>query len=189
MRTHHTVAALAATGLLALTGCTPSEIKTKPDAAAPAPAASSTPATSAPAQQKAAIGSTLTLKGNTKGEQLAVTIKKWADPATPADDFMKPDEGKRWVAAQVEVTNTGTAVYDDTPGNGMQVADADGQRFQSSFTETTAGPQMPGTVKLPAGDKALGWVTFEVPKDSKVVTIQFAMNSGFATQTGQWTVS
>ncbi|MFH9892074.1 hypothetical protein ACH4OQ_18710 [Streptomyces luteogriseus] len=38
------------------------------------------------------------------------------------------------------------------------------------------------------GDTVLGFITFEVPTDSRVVKIQFTMSSGFAGQTGQWDV-
>ncbi|MEW1638640.1 DUF4352 domain-containing protein [Streptomyces sp. NPDC093801] len=191
MRTHR-LTATAAIALLALTACGPAdEITTKPDpkGAPPSPTVPAEAAPSKPAPGKAAaVGDTVTLKGNSNGEQLAVTIKKWADPAQPADDFMKPQDGKRWVAAQFELVNTGTAVYNDSPSNGTQVADAEGQQFQTTFAETTAGPAMTSAAKVSPGAKVLGWITYEVPKDSKIVKVQFAMNSGFASQTGEWTI-
>ena len=36
---------------------------------------------------------------------------------------------------------------------------------------------------------ALGFVTFEVPADSRIAKVQFAMNSGFSAHTGQWKVT
>ncbi|WP_327413221.1 DUF4352 domain-containing protein [Streptomyces sp. NBC_01233] len=193
MNTRATAAAFAAVTALALTGCGPGEITTKPDAApigsapatsAPASAAPSTP----PASQAATIGDTVTLKGNNDGEQLAVTIKQWADPAKSADQYTKPEDGKRWVAAQFELVNTGTAVYSDSPSNGTQVADDQGQQFQTTFGEVTAGPAMTSSAKVAPGAKVLGWIVYEVPQDSKITTVQFTMNSGFASQTGQWTI-
>ncbi|MFH8369680.1 DUF4352 domain-containing protein [Streptomyces sp. NPDC018031] len=136
----------------------------------------------------AAIGDTITLKGQEDGEQLDVTVKKWLDPAKGADEFNTPAEGKRWVAAQIQLTNTGSAVQDDTPSNGVQVADADGQRFDATYGDIAAGPQMPSGLKLPKGDKALGWIVIEVPESSEITTLQYTMNSGFAEQTGQWKV-
>ncbi|MFG2617797.1 DUF4352 domain-containing protein [Streptomyces sp. NPDC048507] len=190
MRTHH-LAATTAVALLALTACGPTnEITTKPDpkAAPPSPVIpNAAPSPSAPSRT-AAVGDTLTLKGNTDGEQLAVTIKKWADPAQSADAYIKAADGKRWVAAQFELVNTGTAVYSDSPGNGTQVADAEGQQFQTTFGEITAGPAMTSAAKVSPGSKVLGWVVYEVPKDSKIVKVQFAMNSGFASQTGEWAI-
>ncbi|WP_183067472.1 DUF4352 domain-containing protein [Streptomyces sp. gCLA4] len=188
MRTHHAASLLGTAAALALTACSPAEITTKPDTAASSPAAGTTSAAPTPPAQAATIGDTLTLKGNEDGEQLAVTIKKWADPAQSEDDFMKPDDGKRWVAAQFELVNTGTAVYSDSPSNGTQVADDQGQQFQTTFAEITAGPAMTSAAKVAPGAKVLGWVTYEVPKDSKIAKVQFTMNSGFASQTGEWTV-
>jgi hypothetical protein len=190
MRTRTTTAALAAIAALTLTACGPgSDVTTQPDKKAPAAEAPTTEATTeAPDKQTAAVGDSLTLKGNNDGEQLSVTLKKWADPAKSSDEFMQPQQGKRWVAAQFELVNTGTAVYDDSPANGAQVADADGQRFTTTFADITAGPSMASAVKLPKGEKALGWIVFEVPKASKIASVQFTMNSGFSNQTGQWTV-
>ncbi|MET9816674.1 hypothetical protein [Streptomyces sp. NPDC006355] len=45
---------------------------------------------------------------------------------------------------------------------------------------------MSSAVRLKPGAKALGWIVFEVPKNSKVATVQFAKDSGFAEQTGEW---
>lgn len=191
MRTHHALAVLTRAAALALTACGPADIKTKPDSTAAAAPASSAPAasSSAPAQQTATVGSTLTLKGNGEGEQIAVTVKKWVDPATSKDQYMKPADGSRYVAAQLELVNTGSAPYDDSPSNGAKVADADGQQFNSTMTlGITAGPELPSGVKIAPGGKALGYIVFEVPKDSKVTLLHFGLNSGFASQTGQWTI-
>lgn len=194
MHVRSAVAAVTTVTALALTGCGPNEITTKPDAparssapTASAPASSEAPSTPPPSQT-ATIGDTLTLAGNNDGEKLAVTIKKWVDPAKSAEDFMKPDDGKRWVAAQFELANTGTAVYSDSPSNGTQVADEQGQQFQTTYGEITAGPMMTSSAKVAPGGKVLGWIVYEVPQDSKITTVQFSMNSGFAAQTGQWTV-
>ncbi|MFJ9645001.1 DUF4352 domain-containing protein [Streptomyces sp. NPDC101206] len=192
MNTRATVTAtLAALTALILTGCSPDEVTTKPDAKASTPAAgaaSSTAPTPSPASRTATVGDTLTLKGNGDGEQLAVTIKKWVDPAQSADQYTRPQDGKRWVAAQFELVNTGTAVYSDSPSNGTQAADDQGQQFQTTYGEITAGPQMTSAAKVAPGAKVLGWITYEVPKDSKIAKVQFTMNSGFASQTGEWTI-
>ncbi|QKW08264.1 DUF4352 domain-containing protein [Streptomyces sp. NA04227] len=139
--------------------------------------------------QVAAVGDTITVKGFENGEQLAVTVKKFLDPAKGADEFNQPQSGKKWVAAQFELKNTGTKVYADSPGNGAQVADVQGQRFDAWFGEISAGPSMTSDANVPPGEKALGWIVFEIPTSSKITTVQFAMNSGFAQQTGQWKVS
>lgn len=191
-------AALAAALLcLPLTACGgddgDDEITSKPkkQSSAPEAPAGETPEASPSAEEKpevAAVGDTITLKGQEDGEQLDVTVKKWLDPAKGADEFNTPAEGKRWVAAQIQLVNTGTSTYSDSPSNGVQAVDAEGQRFDATIGDISAGPQMT-SIKLPKGDKALGWIVIEVPKASAVATLQFTMNSGFAEQTGQWKIS
>jgi hypothetical protein len=186
-----TLAALTAATLLALTACTPEEsVNTTPKAGTSKSAKKTTEdkTDDAPAKKTAAVGDTLTLKGMENGEQLDVTLKKWLPTAEPGTEFDIPQDGKRWAAAQFELVNTGSKVYADSPQNGAKAADSQGQRFDSWFGEIKAGPSMSSDVSLPNGEKALGWIVFEVPKDSKIVSVQFGMNSGFSDQTGQWAV-
>ncbi len=188
----NTTMLVAAAALLAtLTACSNSgdTVNTTPNTAvSTAEKSPGTAASTAPTKKTAAVGDTLTLKGIEDGEQLDVTLKKWLPTAKGADEFNTPADGKRWAAAQFELVNTGSKVYADSPQNGAQAADAQGQRFSSWFGEIAAGPQMASDVSLPKGEKALGWVVFEVPAGAKIVSVQFAMNSGFAEQTGQWSV-
>ncbi len=192
-----TIAALASAALLALTACTVEEsVNTTPKkTTSQAAEKEETTAKEQPAKDKqpangkqAAIGDTLTLKGIQGGERLDVTLKKWLPTAKPATEYDIPQDGKRWAAAQFELVNTGSKVYADSPSNGAKAADSKGQRFDAWFGDISAGPAMASDVSLPKGEKALGWIVFEVPKNSKIVTVQFAMNSGFSSQTGQWTV-
>jgi hypothetical protein len=193
MRTRiHTITALTTAGLLALTACSASgeTVSTKPRTSTSKSAKAEKKTDDKPAEKEktAAVGDTLTLKGIEDGEQLDVTLKQWLPTAKPGTEFDVPQDGKRWAAAQFELVNTGSKVYADSPQNGAKAADSQGQRFDSWFGEISAGPSMSSDVSLPKGEKALGWIVFEVPKDSKVVSVQFAMNSGFSDQTGQWTV-
>lgn len=193
MRTRiHTITAVTAAALFALTACAISDesVNTRPKVATSKGAETAEEKTDTGTAKKktAAVGDTITLQGMEEGEQLDVTLKKWLPTAESADEYAGPQRGKKWVAAQFELTNTGSKVYADSPQNGVQVADAEGQRFNSWFGEITAGPEMASDVSLPKGEKALGWIVFEVPKNSKMVTLQFAMNSGFSDETGQWSV-
>ncbi|MFJ9234140.1 DUF4352 domain-containing protein [Streptomyces anulatus] len=190
-----TIAAIIAAGMLfTATACTDDDITTAPSKTGTAEKPANSEPADAPEEEPskatvAKVGDTITLKGQEDGEQVDATLKKLVDPVAPADEFFGPEDGNRWIAAQFELTNTGTKPYADSPSNGAQVADADGQRFQSTFADTKAGPSMTSEAKVPPGEKVLGWITFEVPKASKVVTVQFGLNSGFAEQTGQWKVS
>ncbi|MFC7307873.1 DUF4352 domain-containing protein [Streptomyces monticola] len=134
----------------------------------------------------AGVGDTLALSGMEEGSELDVTVVKVADPAKSGDEFSSPQAGNRSVGVQFQLVNTGGKPYADSPQNGAQLADAKGQQFESTFADITAGPSMSSDVKLRPGAKALGWVVFEVPKGAKPVTAQFAMDSGFADESGQW---
>ncbi|MEU7280956.1 DUF4352 domain-containing protein [Streptomyces sp. NPDC045431] len=188
-RTTITLTALVCLG--ALTACggpqyadSAPKVKASADPAATGAAPADKPKADKPSAAR--VGGTITLKGMEEGEQLAVTLKKIVDPAQPKDEFFKPQDGSRWVGAQFELVNTGTKVYVDSPGNGAQVADAEGQRFGTTLADISAGPSMTSDANVPPGEKVLGWVVFEVPKASKLASVQFAMNSGFSDETGQW---
>ncbi|CAM5493685.1 hypothetical protein SALBM135S_05354 [Streptomyces alboniger] len=131
-------------------------------------------------------GDTIRLTGLEGGSTLDVTVVEVADPAKSAEKFSGPERGKRWLGIQFRLVNTGARAYADSPQNGVQVTDAEGQRFQTTFAEITAGPAMSTDVRLKPGAKALGWVVVEVPADVTVRAVQFTMDSGMADHTGEW---
>jgi hypothetical protein len=183
------LAALAAAGLL-LSGCGVGGVTNTPNSPAPAAAlatpAATTPAATTPAPAK--VGDSITLKGNTPGSEVTVVVTKVVDPTTSTDQFSTPAAGSRYVAIQFQINNTGTAAYSDSPSNGAKVADSLGQQFDSSdASAVAAGPMLPSSVKLMPGDKALGYIVFEVPTASKVSMVPFGTDSGFG-GTGEWQV-
>ncbi|MEI5097660.1 DUF4352 domain-containing protein [Streptomyces sp. PmtG] len=151
-----------------------------------APVSALTPV-AAVAPSDASIGSPLSLTGNESGEHLDVTVVKVVDPARASNQYVTPGAGHRFVAVQFRLKNTGEAPYKDSPGNGAELVDGDGQRFSASFyAPITAGPAFPGSVSVAPGDTALGYVTFELPVAARPVTVQFSMNSGFSDDVGEW---
>ncbi|MEU6885368.1 DUF4352 domain-containing protein [Streptomyces viridosporus] len=182
----------AALGVLVLTACdTGSTVVDKPkgSAAARADDDENTTKEKSEAPGIAEVGDTLTLKGSEDGSRLDVTVTKIADPAESADEFTEPGAGKRFVGVQFKLVNTGEAAYSDSPSNGAQVADSEGQQFDATFGDITAGPSMASSLKLKPGAQGLGWIVFEVPEAAKVATVQFTMDSGFADETGEWKLS
>lgn len=183
-----TITAALAFGAAACNG--DDSVSTKPaktpaahtSSAKPAAKPSPTPSATKPA----GVGDTISLKGSDPGASLDVTVVKVDDHAKATDysELDKPTD--RWVGIQFQLTNTGTAVYSDSPANGVQIADSQGQQFQASIVDISDGPSMSSDVRLTTGKKALGWIVFEVPKTSKLGTVQFSMDSGFADQAGEW---
>ncbi|MER5635971.1 DUF4352 domain-containing protein [Kitasatospora sp. NPDC002227] len=184
-----TAALLLTAGLVTLgaTACGPtdSSVSTTAKTSAAAPAKSS--AAKSDAKGSAAkLGDTIALKGSEAGTTADVTVVKLADNAEGADEFTKPADGKRFVAVQFRIKATGAKGYNDAPQNSAKLIDAQGQAYGAGVEDTKAGPafQVPATIA--SGESALGFVTFEVPADAKLAKVQFALDSGFAQQTGQW---
>ncbi|WP_371496598.1 DUF4352 domain-containing protein [Kitasatospora sp. NBC_00374] len=177
----------AAIGLTAAAGCGSPEITTAP--ISPVSSTGSASAATA-ATPRAGVGDTLELAGSQAGERMAVTVTQVVDPAFPSTGFDSPSPGDRLVAVQFRLSNTGTAPYSDSPSNGAQVIDSTGQGFNAVIAGTsTAGPAFPAGVRVAPGESALGFITFDIPARSAVAKVQFTLESGFAAQTGQWTVT
>ncbi|MEV4293911.1 DUF4352 domain-containing protein [Microbispora rosea] len=137
-------------------------------------------------QPSARIGGTLTLHGRDPGLVVKVTITNVFDRATPANDFLKPKTGTRYVAIELRLENTGQIVYDDSPSNGSMLIDNQGQQYRPTFGDVKEGVDLQGGVTVTTGDRRKGVLVFELPTDVKPAKFQFALDSGFAEQTGEW---
>ncbi|MFD8594746.1 DUF4352 domain-containing protein [Kitasatospora sp. NPDC059646] len=191
---------LACGGALALAGCGGKSVETTPASGGTHTVATSTvtvtasrtaspsPSGSPSAPATAKVGSTISLAGTNTGESADVTVTKVVDPASPTDSFSTPSAGKRFVAVQFVIKNTGSTTYSDSPSNGAKVIDSTDQSFNASYQETAAGPGFAGSVDLPPGQSGRGYITFEVPTTSQLILVQFALDSGFANQVGQWSL-
>ncbi|WP_326646569.1 DUF4352 domain-containing protein [Streptosporangium sp. NBC_01755] len=134
----------------------------------------------------AAVGGTITLKGIESELQVAVTLEKVVENATPKNDFLKPKEGNRLYAVELILNNTGSAAYSDSPSNGAHLIDAEGQQYRSTFGDVQEGVAFSGSVTMSADDSRKGIIVFEIPKSTKISKFQFALNSGFADHKGEW---
>jgi len=146
------------------------------------PPASSQPTPPTPAV--ANVGSTIVLKGDNDGEQITATLLAVVDPAH-AGSFFRPDKGKRFVGVQMKLTNSGTAVYSDSPSNGAAIIDKGDHQWQADIGEIE--PDL-GSPKMAPGESRVGFMTFELPKGEKPAKFQLTLDSGFADQTGEWQI-
>ncbi|MEU4231578.1 DUF4352 domain-containing protein [Nonomuraea sp. NPDC026600] len=137
----------------------------------------------------AAVGGSITLQGTDPGLKMTVTVNQLVNPASPAQDFLKPKSGNKFVAVQVTLANVGQAVYSDAPGNGAMLIDGEGQQYRSTIYEVREGQAFGGSATINADDSRKGMIVFEVPESAKLVKFQFALNSGFADQKGEWTLN
>lgn len=140
------------------------------------------------ADESAKLGQPVTVQANAEGSQLQVTAKK-ITATKPTDHFTKVEKGKRLVAVQFQLVDTGLAPYNDAPSNEAVVIDAKSQQYDADpfLQDIAAGPLLPTPVKIAPKNKALGFLTFQVPKNAKIAQVQFSMDSGFG-DTAQWNV-
>ncbi len=183
MRSTHVarLAALAAAATLVLAGCGSDSSEPEADAAGSTSVAAATtaPATTAAAETTAAasdFGPPVTLK-TLSGEPLEVTLLQLEDPAESDVGALEPAEGRRYMAAELRIANTGSQEYDDTPSNGADVVDTEGVEWAASVFD----PVDPGfgSLTIPAGETVTAWISFEVPEGATLETLKFATNSGF----------
>jgi len=139
----------------------------------------------AQSQSGAKIGSAMTLHGFDDGEVMKVTVQRVKDPAFSSDSFITPQAGKRFVAVLIKLTNVGTKPYSDSPSNGASVIDTNDREYTGSIGEIE--PDI-GSPKIRPGDSRVGYLTFEVPKGAVLRTFQFTLDSGFADETGEWSL-
>jgi hypothetical protein len=141
------------------------------------------------APKTAGIGSAITLSRSGSGEQLAVTVTKVINSARPGGESGGAPAGDRLYAVQFRLRDTGGAPYLDAPASSAVVVDSAGQSYRAAITDSAAGCQgFPATENIAPGSSGLGCVVFQVPEAAKIADVQFTLDSGLASQTGQWNV-
>ena len=118
------------------------------------------------------------------GEVIRVTVLDLVDPARSGNELFQADPGNRLVGVKLRVENVGDVVYDDSPSNGMAVVDTADQQHDASWLDLVE-PEL-GAVTIRPGDQRTGFVTFEVPRSTKLRLLQFTASSGFGNETGEW---
>ena len=136
-------------------------------------------------QGLAKVGDTITLHGYEEGEQMAVTVTRLYDPAG-AEQYFGPRRGRKYVAVDLVLKNTGTKAYNDSPGNGATLLDSANHGYTENLSETTSCQSIGSSIKIAPGSKRAGCLTFEIPKTAKPAVFQFTLDSGFADVTGEW---
>lgn len=168
----------------ALTACTGTEVTSSLDNKPAAAEGQKAPSKGHGAQAK--IGDSITLTGAEDGLKLEVAVLKVVLPAKPKDEFNVPEPGNRFAAVQVRLKNVGSTAYDDSPGNGAQLIDAEDQQYDEALSEIALGTSIGASVKLAPGGSRKGYLVFEVPKKAKLSKFQFTLDSGFGPQAGEW---
>ncbi|MFE7135113.1 DUF4352 domain-containing protein [Streptomyces sp. NPDC057638] len=132
------------------------------------------PAVSDPKGRRTATGAwfgdSVDLRGSARGERLRMRVKGWVDPAVPVRTGAEPEDGTRWVGAEVELVNVGGRAY-DLAGGALHAFDGTGTRYRPvrTGTLTTGSPLAWGS--LAAGEQKTGWLVFAVPEKARIVRV------------------
>lgn len=117
------------------------------------------------------VGSPNALNGVT------VTVVSADLNASSGNQFINPKSGDRFVAVQVLYENTGTDTYDYNPFD-WKLSDSAGFSYDTTFSGI--GPELhAGTIQ--PGEKAQGYITYEVPTSSTGLKLKLTSGDDSAT--------
>jgi hypothetical protein len=133
------------------------------------------------------VGSPHVLQSN-DGGKVSANVLQVIDPANGQDGYV-PKPGYRYVGVQVRLGNVGQSVYDDSPENGAILVDDRGEQHYADLAELTDGDGFGGHVTLQPEETREGFIVFQLPQNVRPATFQFALDSGFAQNMAQWTLS
>ena len=167
-----------------------------PSAATPAaaPESSSAPATSAGAASSEAASSapasdplgsgqqglvTTKVGAEAKTSKLSVKVTKVVDPVPAGDSAVfKPGAGKKWAAVSMTVTNVGGTPINFSPSMCIDAKTTTNGSASASLFADYGSPMDSST--LHKGDAASGDVTFELPKNQKLKSVDVRCSLDFA---------
>ena len=162
---------------------------------AAAPVSSSAPATSAGAASSEAAASsapasdllgsgqrglvTTKVGAEAKTSKLSVKVTKVVDPVPVGDAAVfKPGAGKKWAAVSMTVTNVGGTPINFSPSMCIDAKTTTNGSASASLFADYGSPMDSST--LHKGDTASGDVTFELPKNQKLKSVDVRCSLDFA---------
>ncbi len=96
--------------------------------------------------------------------------------------FSKPKKGNMWIGVELLVESSSDKPFFANPGN-AKITDGEGIAYNPSYRSTKdCDPTLKGT-RLAKGEKAKGWVVFEIPKKSSGLKLSYNPSLFGASQT------
>ncbi|WP_144694840.1 DUF4352 domain-containing protein [Dermacoccus nishinomiyaensis] len=146
-------------------------------------AASSEAASSAPASDPLGSGQqglvTTKVGAEAKTSKLSVKVTKVVDPVPAGDSAVfKPGAGKKWAAVSMTVTNVGGTPINFSPSMCIDAKTTTNGSASASLFADHGSPMDSST--LHKGDAASGDVTFELPKNQKLKSVDVRCSLDFA---------
>ena len=135
----------------------------------------------------AKLGDTITLEGT--DTKMAVTVDRVLDPLSVGQFDQPMNKGNRFVGVAMELRNVGDKTYNDSPSNGATlIVSGDQQADATIVSGGECGGSFASSATIAPGSRRVGCIPFEVPGNTQPRTFQFALDSGFGPQSGEWTL-
>lgn len=94
-----------------------------------------------------------------------------------------------YVGVRVALRNVGKRIYKDSPSNGAELVTRAGERANSSIlVDGDCDSEWASSTTIFPGDRQKGCIAFEVRRDARLSRFHFTLNSGFANETGRWSL-
>lgn len=139
-------------------------------------------------QQNQQLGLTAegTIKGKAPGILLRVTVQDVFE--TSFTDGTKTPPGSRVMAVEIQIVNAGSRVFNDSPGAGTTIIDAEGKKYRSepSTVSVDGGEVFPHPFGLQPRDHRTALVPFVVPVGVNIEQVSFRIDKGG--ESGLWRV-
>ncbi|MFA3784223.1 DUF4352 domain-containing protein [Melioribacteraceae bacterium 4301-Me] len=120
------------------------------------------------------------LESSISGSKAVFKVVKIVDNYVSENQFVKPDEGKKYIAFEIVVDNTKGSKSITVPSMMIKLKDKEGYEYSIDMISAMIKPSFEGTAD--AGDLTRGWIGFEVPKSTKLDDLKIAYR-GFADKT------
>ena len=106
--------------------------------------------------------------------KMVLTINEVASPE--GSEYSKPKEGNKFIVVDLTLENKASEAANVSSMLQMNVKDANGFQYSSSFAATQASGGNPPDGEIAPGEKIKGQVGFEVPADAKGLLFSFDDN-------------
>jgi len=134
------------------------------------------------------LGTPVTLKDQ-QGNTMDVTATQVFDNATGVDSFETPAVGKRFIAVQFNIKDTGSGTIDQSADSDVTLQDSSSQSYETDFSDVNECQGFPsGAIKLGPGQSALGCAVFQIPATASAASVKFSPDFGLADNSATWTI-
>ncbi|GAA1697576.1 hypothetical protein [Streptomyces yatensis] len=96
--------------------------------------------------------------------------------------YFEAPAGERLVAAEFSIVGTGTGTYHDAGYSGAKVIDSTGKKYIGKPGSPTVGESLDLSLVLQPGERAAGWIVFDVPEGAKITAVTYQMDATGSTR-------